>query len=117
MRTRDSYRTAVVEHLQLMSSTKAQLEYAGAVPVVDVPTELVCMWEDLVPDERALERISNPPFSPAEQRAIREFHKAWSCFAASSADPIPPLDDERWSELRASAAAALSQFRTAPHNK
>ena len=104
-------RNRIIEYLAIASSYAEQREYERSVPLVNVPSEIICQWEDWV---RNLDWFSEPVFSPNEQKAIREFHAIWESVADDTPRIMPPLSDligmETWERLRQGAESALKVF-------
>ena len=55
------FRARIIEALDLLSSSKKQLEYALSLPNVSVSSELVCLWFDdtYIPDDAFKRCFSN----------------------------------------------------------
>jgi hypothetical protein len=68
----ESLRKAILEHLALVSSAGAQLEYERSAPIADVPAELVCGFTDDLyhPKSEAL----LDAFTEDELRDLAEFY-------------------------------------------
>lgn len=105
-----SIRNGIIEYLELASSFDAQRGYQARVPV-HVPDEIICKWEDLVPDPN---EFGPPVFSKAECEAIRRYHAIWDEVADLTDDPLPSLEEcfllPAWLRLRDAAAEALRVF-------
>jgi hypothetical protein len=82
-------RKAIIEHLRLLSSFEAQIEYERTVPLPDVPAELFCIWfDDLYhPDTPNF----HAAFAPHEQEILATFHHRFERISDSLPDPIPKL--------------------------
>ncbi len=53
-------RNRVMEYLQLVSSAAQQKDYQRCVPDVNVPTELICSWEDWMPVQEGAQDVAAP---------------------------------------------------------
>ena len=106
-------RNGVIECLTLASSFDAQVRYQADVSIAHVPSEVICMWEDLVIDDIVAGEFADV-FSEAEADAVREFDVAWERLSSTLPDPLPALAETQelpeWGELRRAAAAALRAF-------
>jgi hypothetical protein len=106
----DELRKLIIEHLQLLSSFEAQIEYELTVTLVDVPAELVCIWFD------DLYHPDSPLFQAAFTRSEREilaatFHDQFEKVSDSLPQPIPKITElharKEWQEMNAAALATL----------
>ena len=102
-------RDEILGHLELLSSTDLQLNYAYDVPTADVPAELVCGWFD---DLNLPESLSLS-FSGADLEALVSFS---SLFEAVTAEiegmSLPDLHRHpSWLRVVREAGRVLQQVR------
>lgn len=108
-------RSRIMEHLQLMSSADLQLTYQRSAPHVRVANELFNGWEDWVPDQSAVERLTLPIFSRTEQAAVLEFLQVINAIDARTPRDLPDIkafiQTREWADLSAAACRALAIFQ------
>ncbi len=106
-------RNRIIDYLECASSFEEQREYAAAVPIAHVPSEMICGWSDWVRDEN-IESYGPPVFEENETLAIRRFHATWETVTRGLPRERLPLEEiqqlEQWAMLRAAAEEALSVF-------
>ncbi len=71
-------RNRIMEYLQLVSSAAQQEDYQRRVPDVNVPTELICSWEDWMPVEEGAQGFAPPVYSAEEYEAIERYGRMGS---------------------------------------
>jgi hypothetical protein len=108
-------RNRIIEHLELVSSSEAQLAYQRSVPIAQVSNELFNGWGDWVANESAIDEFIAPIFSPEEQFAVREFNAALDAVAGRTPQKLPYITDfigtPGWQELASAASKALTVFQ------
>lgn len=108
-------RSRIMEHLQLISSADLQLAYQRSAPHVQVANELFNGWEDWVPDQSTVERLTLPIFSRTEQAAILEFLQVINAIEARTPRDLPDIktfiQTREWADLSAAAYQALAIFQ------
>jgi hypothetical protein len=105
----DELRKSIIEHLQLLSSFEAQIEYERTVPLADVPAELVCIWfDDLYQPDSQLFQAA---FTRSEREILATFHEQFEKVSDSLPEPIPSIAElharKEWQEMNAAALATL----------
>lgn len=109
-------RNRIIEYLEVASSFDEQRKYQKAVPFESVPSEMINLFEDSVPNKGVLDDFELPVYSTAEQAALRQFYKTWEDVAQNTPNPLPPLEETlkltKWKELREAAEEALIIFST-----
>lgn len=107
-------RNSLIEYLQIAASFEHQVEYQKAVPFVNVPNEVINMYEDCVPEKSLLHVWGPPVFSIEEIDALMQFHNTWCEVTDSVPDPLPRLELTlklpEWELLRLAAEEALGIF-------
>lgn len=68
-----AYRDALVEHVELVASAEAQLEYEADVPIADVPAELICGFVDDLYHPKSESMLGG--FTEAELKSLAEFYE------------------------------------------
>lgn len=105
-------RNRIIEYFEVTGSFEEQHEYQLSAPV-SVPKEMINQWEDWVSDPNSSD-FSLPVFTSQERTAIGTFHAVWDDVAASTPNPLPPIDETHrlpaWERLRTAARAALRVF-------
>ena len=108
-------RNRIIEHLELVSSSEAQLAYQRSVPIAQVSNELFNGWGDWVANEPAIDEFIAPIFSPEEQFAVREFNAVLDAVARRTPQNLPYITDfigtPGWQELSSAASKALVVFQ------
>ena len=108
-------RNRIMEYLQLVSSAAQQKDYQRRVPDVNVPTELICSWEDWMPVEEGAQGFAPPVYSDEECEAIKRYGRAWEVVAAATPGETPSLEEfigtPEWRRLKQTAEEALSVFQ------
>ena len=108
-------RNRIMEYLQLVSSAAQQKDYQRRVPDVNVPTELICSWEDWMPVEEGAQGFAPPVYSAEECEAIGRYGRSWEAVAAATPEEIPSLEEfigtPEWRRLKQTAEEALSVFQ------
>lgn len=105
-------RNRVIEDLETVASYEEQRKYQGAVPFVNVATEIICMWaNDHVP--QGWQSWFLPPvFTPEEIDAIARFDKELHAVSDALPKPTPQIAEligtECWERLRLAAAESLT---------
>jgi hypothetical protein len=108
-------RNRVIEYFEIAASFKDQVEYAAAVPNVNVPYEMINAWEDWVDVDHLEDSEVSFTYSPAEAEEMRRYKSVW--LAASDVLPknFPTIEYAHalpeWEAMRAAAAVALTEFR------
>lgn len=107
-------RNRIMEYLQLVSSAAQQKDYQRRVPDVNVPTELICSWEDWMPIEVGAQEFTPPVYSAEEYEAIERYCRTWEVVAAATPKEMPSLEEfigaPEWERLKRAAEDALSVF-------
>lgn len=108
-------RNRIIEHLQLVSSSEAQLAYRYSVPIAQVSNELFNGWGDWVANECVIDEFIAPIFSPEEQFAVRKFNAVLDAVAHHTSQNLPYITDfigtPAWQELASAASEALVVFQ------
>ncbi|MGC4064828.1 MAG: hypothetical protein QM784_09320 [Polyangiaceae bacterium] len=72
---------------------------------------MINQWEDWVPVKPTSAAFAPSVFSQEEQEALLSFHQVWVDVAATTPNPLPPLEETlrlpQWERLRAAAEATL----------
>tara|TARA_R100001143_G_scaffold61413_1_gene62120 strand:- start:4451 stop:4789 length:339 start_codon:yes stop_codon:yes gene_type:complete len=104
-----------MEYLQLVSSAAQQKDYQRRVSDVNVPTELICSWEDWMPVEEGAQDFAPPVYSAEEWEAIEKYGRTWDVVAAATPEEMPSLEEFigtlEWGRLKQAAEDALSVFQ------
>jgi hypothetical protein len=107
-------RNRVIEYLDLAASFDEQRKYAQQVPSVNVPNEVINMWEDNFPRDPRSDSNVLALYSSHEVGAIRRFHQVCEAVAEQVPDDWPTLEEAQgmseWGRLREEAAAARQVF-------
>jgi hypothetical protein len=108
-------RRAMIEVLGLTASFEEQRRYQQNVPFMKVPTELLQMWADLVPEVgQQPDWFGEPVFSANEVVAIHEYTGAVNRVHAAFPGYLPSLDallaSAEWDALRSAAQRTLGMF-------
>jgi hypothetical protein len=105
-------RNRIIESLELAASHDSQLEYQKSAPLIDVPAQVINLWEDFVGDDWRQHYTAGEVFTAREIDAIASFHPVWDEIAQQA--PDLPLDalihTPAWLRLAKSAMAALEVF-------
>lgn len=108
-------RNRIMEYLQLVSSAAQQKDYQRRVPDVNVPTELICSWEDWMPVEEGAQGFAPPVYSAEEYEAIERYGLTWEAVAAVTPEEMPSLEEfigmPEWERLKQAAEDVLSAFQ------
>ncbi len=108
-------RNQIMEYLQLVSSAAQQKDYQRRVSDVNVPTELICSWEDWMPVEEGAQDFAPPVYSAEEWEAIEKYGRTWDVVAAATPEEMPSLEEFigtlEWGRLKQAAEDALSVFQ------
>lgn len=108
-------RNRIMEYLQLVSSAAQQKNYQRRVPDVNVPTELICSWEDWMPVEERAQGFGLPVYSAEECEAIERYGRTWEAVAAVTPEEMPSLEEfigtPEWERLKQAAEDGLSVFQ------
>jgi hypothetical protein len=107
-------RNNIMDYLKLASSPAEQRDYECRVPIAQVPNEMICQWEDCVPDQD-FKWYSPPEFSADERAAIERFTGIWETVADETPNPMPSsieslIGTPVWQRLMDAAREALSVF-------
>lgn len=104
-------RNRIMGYLQLVSSAAQQKDYQRRVPDVNVPTELICSWEDWMPVEKGAQEFAPPVYSAEEREAIDRYGRTWEAVAAATPKDMPSLKEfigtPEWERLKQTAEEAL----------
>lgn len=104
-------RNRVIEYLGTVSSFERQREYAARVPFVQIPGELICGWEDWIPEEPVNYPFLGLVFDQHEIDALQRFHEVWSRTAEELPELMPSIEEVQklpvWSVLRETADEVL----------
>lgn len=107
-------RNRVIECLEVAASFEKQVEYALAVPYVNVPYEVINGYEDWVSADPRTNSDISPVYSSAEADVLGTFHDAWNVAADALSDDFPSVAEAQsmpeWVSLRTAAQAALAVF-------
>ena len=107
-------RNRVIEYFDLAASFGEQRQYERAVPFVNVPYEVINMWEDNFPKDPSKDSNLLVVYSPDEVKAIRNFHVVWDVAADAVPTNYPTLAEVQalpaWEQLRHAAAFAREVF-------
>ncbi|MFT6555732.1 MAG: hypothetical protein ACJAZ5_002926 [Alloalcanivorax venustensis] len=108
-------RNRIMEYLQLVTSAAQQKDYQRRVPDVNVPTELICSWEDWMPVEEGAQEFAPPVYSAEECEAIERYGRSWEAIVAATPEEMPSLEEfigmPEWERLKQAAEDALSAFQ------
>lgn len=105
-------RTSIIEVLEIAASFDAQRRYQENVPFINVPTELLAMWDDLAAGD--LDWAVGPVFAADELAAMRRFTAARDSVHKAMPGFFPPLAEvllrAEWAALRSEGERALAVF-------
>lgn len=108
-------RNRIMAHLQLVSSAARQKDYQRRVPDVNMPTELICSWEDWMPVEEGAQGFDPPVYSAEECEAIERYGRSWDVVVAATPEEMPSLEEfigtPEWERLKQAAEDALNVFQ------
>lgn len=104
-------REQLLEALRLTASAERQLAYQRAVPIAQVPAEVLYLWPEWIADDPG----ALAALRPAERAAVTTFHAEWRAvweqpesYVGRHAEDV--LGTTGWTRLMAAAAAALAAF-------
>ncbi|MEZ5372414.1 MAG: hypothetical protein R2704_06690 [Microthrixaceae bacterium] len=108
-------RNRIIEYFDFVSSYEAQVDYEKRVPFVNVPYEVIDLWEDSVPPPPRAPVDDLSVFSPAELREINLFQPVWDAAADAIGQDFPTVafvqSLPEWHRLRERAISAALVFR------
>lgn len=108
-------RNRIMKYLQLVTSAAQQKDYQRRVPDVNVPTELICSWEDWMPVEERAQGFGPPVYSAEECEAIERYGRTWEVVATATPGEMPSLEEfigtPEWGRLKQAEEEALSLFQ------
>jgi hypothetical protein len=108
-------RNRVIEDLEKAASYTEQRRYQDGVPLINVVTEIVCMWANDHVSEGWQSWFRFPVFTPEEIEAVARFDAVLHAVADSLPTATPQLSDlirtEPWERLRLAAAESLAVFQ------
>jgi hypothetical protein len=105
-------RNRIMESLELAASIEDQHEYQRKAPFIDVPTEIINMWEDFVGRDWRMHYAAGDVFTLPEIDAIAEFDAVWNDVAERVPDlPLEALEGTAdWKRLMEAADRSLQVF-------
>ena len=113
--TLQNLRNRVMDDLELAASYDKQRQYQEAVPYINVPTEMVCMWGNDHVAEGWQSWFVLPVFTPDELEAIARFDVVMESVSGLYPGIMPSLAEligtEAWERLRLTAEESLKVFQ------
>lgn len=98
------------ELLQLLSSKEEQQQYQVAVPIADVPAELLCQWFD--DHYHPKTDWFQGAFTSEERDILKEFNDFYDARTSKLPDTLLELlEDPVWSEIVAKAKQTLKSIQ------
>jgi hypothetical protein len=107
-------RNRVIEYFEMAASFADQIEYAKAVPYVNIPYEIINGWEDWGDVDHLGDTEISTTYSADEAQQMRQYKGFW--LAASEALPAnyPSIEYAQelpeWELMRSAASDALAVF-------